>query len=256
MDKFFRSLLFGLALAALAYAGFLFANMAYNYIQAALSYDNVRTLAGSGKNDTLRQIVGLGKSTDDGAQTPESIAAAQVRIIDFATLQKNNPEIVAWLYVPNSRIDYPVAQAKDNAYYLTHDFYRRQSSSGCLFLDKDVAPDFSDHDSPVYGHHMRNKSMFGSLDYFRQTAFQRTHQIAFVYLPNKTIKYQFVEGRLLTEKTLPPNVFDFDTLTMVTCEYDHPGDHYMVREKFLDARKPGERNPNDPVASTTADAKK
>lgn len=250
MDKFIRSVLLGIAIVAVAYAGYLFADIAYNYIQAATSNNAVRELAGIKDADSLTATIGLANS--QGGQTPESIAAAQKRVINFDALQKINPQIIAWLYIPNTRIDYPVAQAKDNVFYLHHDFYGRPSFSGCLFLDKDYKPDFTSHDSPVYGHHMRNKSMFGSLDYFRQTSFKNAHQIAFVYLPGKTLKYQFVEGQLLTGTKLPPNTYDFDTLTMVTCEYDQPGDHYMVREKLLSTRPTGQADPNDPSTTTSA----
>jgi SrtB family sortase len=255
MGKFIYSLVLGISIAAIAYVGFFFANTAYNYIQAASGYDSVRSLAGEDSNkDALAQVVGLGEAGDQGGQTSDSIAAAQVRVIDFARLQKENPDVVAWLYIPNSRIDYPVTQTKDNSYYLYYDFYKRKSFAGCLFLDKDANADFTSHDSPVYGHHMRNKSMFGSLNYFRQAAFRSNHQIAFVYLPDRTIKYQFVEGKLLRGKTLPENTYTFDTLTMVTCEYDHVDDHYMVREKILDSREPGQPNPNDPSVKSTANA--
>jgi len=255
MDKFFRSVAFGVAIAIIAFAGYYFADIAYNYIQAAMSNNGVRQLVGLTDNDSLWQTIGLGTANDEGGQTAASIAAAQKRTIDFAALKKINPQIIAWLYIPNTRIDYPIAQAKDNVFYLHHDFYGRPSFSGCVFLDKDAKPDFTSHDSPVYGHHMRNKSMFGSLNYFRQASFRDSHQIAFVYLPDKTIKYQFVQGQLLTGTTLPANNFDFDTLTMVTCEYDQPGDHYMVREKVLTIRAPGESDPNDPRTTAAANTK-
>jgi len=248
-DRFITSIILGVAIVAIAYTGFLTALQAYNYIQAAMSNNTLQKIAGVSNDDPIRSVIGLGTADDKGGQTPGSIAAAQKRVIDFTALKKINPEIVAWIYVPNSRIDYPVAQAKDNEFYLHHDFYGRSSFSGCIFLDKDAEPDFSSMDSPVYGHHMRNKSMFGSLNYFRQAAFRDSHQIAFIYLPDQTIKYQYVQGQLLTGGELPPNTFDFKTLTMVTCEYDQPGDHYMVREKFLTTRAPGEADPADPPAT-------
>lgn len=255
MEKFIRSVAVGAAIAAVAYAGFLFANLAYNYIQAATSNNAVRELAGIKDADSLRNSIGLANANDEGGQTPQSIAAAQKRVINFTKLKKINPQIIAWVYIPNTRIDYPIAQAKDNDFYLHHDFYGNSSFSGCVFLDKDAKPDFTDHDSPIYGHHMRNKSMFGSLDYFRQDSFRQSHQIAFIYLPGQTNKYQFVVGQLLTGTSLPDNTYDFNTLTMITCEYDHPGDHYMVREQLLGTRPTGQADPNDPpVATTTAAA--
>ncbi|MCL2332258.1 MAG: class B sortase [Actinomycetia bacterium] len=251
-DKFLTSILLGAAIAGIAYAGFLVALQAYNYVQYATSNNNVRLLAGDSNSDSLRAAVGLGNAQDQGGQTPESIAAAQRRIIDFAALKKINPEIIGWIYIPNSRIDYPIAQAKDNDYYLHHDFYGRRSFSGCIFLDKAAKPDFTSQDSPVYGHHMRNKSMFGSLVYFRQDSFAKSHQIAFIYLPDKTIKYQFVMGQELSTTELPASKYDFNTMTMITCDYDQVGNHYMVREKFLNSRAPGEADPNDPPAAATA----
>ncbi len=249
MEKFLRSVLLGIAIAAIAYSGFLVALQAYNYIQYAMSNNVVRTLAGHTENDSLLQTIGLGNVNNTDGQTPESIAAAQKRIIDFAALQKINPQIIAWVSIPNSRIDYPIAQAKDNVFYLHHDFYGRSSFSGCVFLDKDAKPDFTSNDSPIYGHHMRNGSMFGTLEYFREAAFRDSHQIAFVYLPDRTIKYQFVEGQLLGGTELPPNTHDFDVLSLVTCAYDPGTNHYMVREKVLTSRAPGEADPNDPPAA-------
>jgi len=255
MNKFFSSVLMGIALVLIAIAGYYFADNAYNYIQAATSNNELRQLSGQKDPDSITQAIGLGTSTDEGGQTAQSIAAAQKRVVDFTALKKINPQIIAWIYIPNSRIDYPIAQAKDNVFYLHHDFYGRSSFSGCIFLDKDAKPDFSSHDSPVYGHHMRNKSMFGSLDYFRQASFRDSHQITFIYLPGKTIKYQFVQGQVLSGKTLPPNNFDFNALTLVTCEYDQPGDHYMVREKPLTTLPPGEADPNDPAVTASANTK-
>ncbi|MCL2324284.1 MAG: class B sortase [Actinomycetia bacterium] len=244
MDKFIRSALLGIAIALIAYSGFLAGLQAYNYVQAALSNNKVRMLAGNGGKDSLLQAIGI-RSAGDG-QTPASIAAAQKRIIDFETLQKNNPEIVAWLFIPNTRIDYPIAHTDNNEFYLHHDFFGRYSFSGCLFLDKEDKPDFTNPDSAVYGHSMANGSMFGTLEYFRRPAFRDSHQIAFVYLPDKTLKYQFVAGELI-----PPNgkrlknTFDFTTLSLYTCAYDQVGDHYMARFKLLSSTPPGK-----PAATT------
>ncbi len=249
--KFLEYLLFGIALAAIAYAAYTLGNIAYDYTQASNGYDSVRALAGEDGGFTFNTIIPAStKERDSDVQTPASIAAAQKRLINFDKLRANNPDIIGWIFIPNSRIDYPIAQTTNNSYYLHHDFYKRTSFTGCIYLDSEVNSDFTSHDSPIYGHHMRNKSMFGSLDYFRQTSFRKTHPVAFVYTPTKTLRYNFVTGQLLTGSKLPVNNYDFDTLTMVTCEYDHVGDHYMVREKLVDSREPGQPDPNDPYAQT------
>ncbi len=94
--------------------------------------------------------------------------------IDFKGLREVNPEVVAWLYVGAVNISYPVVQKpedKDNTYYLHHTFeqYRPEdpeNSSGCIFMDSAVDPQLTSWNTFIYGHNMKNGSMFGSLRKF------------------------------------------------------------------------------------------
>ena len=75
-----------------------------------------------------------------------------------------------WIKVYNTNIDYPVVQGKDNAYYLNHDFNKNYLSSGSIFMD--YRNDFeNDKSIVIYGHHMKNKTMFGELTKFKQELF-------------------------------------------------------------------------------------
>ncbi|MFR2213338.1 MAG: sortase domain-bontaining protein [Ruminococcus sp.] len=71
-----------------------------------------------------------------------------------------NPEIIAWIRIPDTRIDYPVVQGTDNEYYLKHTFKKTEHVAGSIFLDKDNSPDFSNRKSILYGHNMKDGSMF------------------------------------------------------------------------------------------------
>lgn len=75
-----------------------------------------------------------------------------------------NPEVLAYLHVPDQGISYPVAQSTDNQYYLKHNVYGRYDFHGTLFLDYRNASDFSSPASVIYGHNMKNNTMFGWLD--------------------------------------------------------------------------------------------
>ena len=75
---------------------------------------------------------------------------------------KDNPDTVAWLKIEGTNINYPVVQHKDNEYYLNHDFNKQKNSSGWIFMD--YKNKFDDQNIVIYGHHRRNKSMFGSID--------------------------------------------------------------------------------------------
>jgi len=74
-----------------------------------------------------------------------------------------NSDTVAWLYVPNTRVNYPVVQANDNDFYLNHDFYKRSTNAGWVFADyRGEFPNLG-YNTIIYGHNLINKTMFGSL---------------------------------------------------------------------------------------------
>ena len=83
--------------------------------------------------------------------------------IDFEELKKKNPDTVAWLKVENTNIKFPVVQAKDNSYYLTHNFNKEYNTAGWIFADYKNKLDTTDKNIVIYGHNMRDNSMFGSL---------------------------------------------------------------------------------------------
>ena len=82
---------------------------------------------------------------------------------DWPALEMQNPDITAWLLIPSLSLSYPVVQGEDNAYYLHRSFYGEENYAGCIFLDARNSPDFQDPFTLVYGHNMRDGSMFGSL---------------------------------------------------------------------------------------------
>lgn len=84
-------------------------------------------------------------------------------------------DMVAWITIDGTNIDYPVMQGDDNVKYLNTDPFGNYSLSGSIFLDSRNAPDFSDDYSLVYGHHMEYGKMFGALDDFLDTSYLNNH---------------------------------------------------------------------------------
>ena len=82
--------------------------------------------------------------------------------IDFAELIRNNPDFRGWLYFPALDISYPVVQGEDNDYYLKHSFEGESVNAGCIFMDCGASADWSDRNTFVFGHNMRDESMFGA----------------------------------------------------------------------------------------------
>lgn len=83
--------------------------------------------------------------------------------INFEELKKRNDETRAWIKIENTNIELPIVQAKDNSYYLTHNFNKEYNVAGWLFADYKNKFDGTDKNIVIYGHNMRDNSMFGTL---------------------------------------------------------------------------------------------
>lgn len=82
---------------------------------------------------------------------------------DLRKLKEMNSDTVAWVYVPNTGINYPVLQTNDNDYYLNRSFYKQKNEAGWIFLDYRNSPEATDKNTIVYGHNRLDGSMFGTL---------------------------------------------------------------------------------------------
>ena len=107
-------------------------------------------------------------------------------------LQQRNEDVVGWLTIPDTKIDYPFAQANNNDHYLSRNIYGKYAAAGTLFLDYRNEPDFSDFNNIIYGHFMRNGSVFGTLHKLTQKAFFEEHPIATLYLDYHTYELEII----------------------------------------------------------------
>lgn len=108
----------------------------------------------------------------------------------FEELKSINPDVVGWVTVYGTNIDYPVVQGADNWAYLNTDAMRKYSLTGSIYLDHQNSPDLSDFNSILYGHNMTPAVMFGNIKDFRETAYFETHRYGEVYFGDR---YQGVE---------------------------------------------------------------
>lgn len=86
--------------------------------------------------------------------------------LSFQELKEINDEVIAWLTVYGTKIDYPVTQADNDQKYVNTSVLGKYSLAGSIFLSSENAADFSDFNSIIYGHHMDKEAMFGGLDKF------------------------------------------------------------------------------------------
>lgn len=101
----------------------------------------------------------------DTPEEPQQPGAEELLAqIDLAALRQTNPEVTGWIMIPGTSISYPVLRAADNDYYLTHTWKGERSSVGAIFLDYRTGE--ADFNTLVYGHRMRNGTMFAELKYY------------------------------------------------------------------------------------------
>lgn len=110
----------------------------------------------------------------------------------FSTLQEINKDTIGWLTVNNTRIDYPVVQAKDNDYYLRRDYYQNKNRHGWIFMDYRNNPDELNENTIIYGHNLANQTMFGTLRYVLNSYWYKksANQIITFNTPNENMKFQ------------------------------------------------------------------
>lgn len=116
------------------------------------------------------------------------------RQIDFDKLKKTNSDIVGWVYAKGTTIDYPVVYGKDNEEYLHKDFNKKKSSSGTIFLDHNCNKEFASENNVIYGHHMKNGTMFADLLKFRESSFLKKHDTIILYTPKRTIYLKVISA--------------------------------------------------------------
>ncbi len=122
-------------------------------------------------------------------QTEAETEPPYVSPIDFEELARINPDIVAWIQIPGTNIDYPVVQGDDNDAYLHRDFEGEESAAGTIFLDFESQSDMRGYNNIMYGHHMRNGSMFRDIVYYKDEDYFKEHQYFEIYTPQETILY-------------------------------------------------------------------
>ena len=111
--------------------------------------------------------------------------------IDFANLKKTNPDFRGWLYFPALDISYPVVQGEDNNYYLKHSFEGESVNAGCIFMDCEASADWSDRNTFVFGHNMRDESMFGSFkNLLKGTVSCKEDPYFYIYTEDKVYIYE------------------------------------------------------------------
>ena len=129
------------------------------------------------------QVYSLASSSEYEAYRPVSSSQKDelASFSGFEKLQKLNSEVIGWINVYGTNIDYPLVQAKDNEKYLTRDSKGEFASTGAIFLDARNNPNFEDFNTIIYGHHVENGVMFGDVAKFSDKEFFEQHRYGSIF---------------------------------------------------------------------------
>lgn len=157
----------------------------------------------------------LSVETDNEEETNDHDVFGNM-IIDFDKLREKNPDIVAWIEVEGTGISYPVLQSSGDEpedYYLTHDVDRHDSKHGAIYMQKRNSPQFKDFMTVLYGHNMRDGTMFRQLHNFKDPSFLKERDRIVIYLPNdKKKQYKIVSAEITSDENILDAYDDFKDL--------------------------------------------
>ena len=135
-----------------------------------------------------------GSIPETTAETTAETQPPRFPIVDFAGLREKNPDVVAWIQIPALEgVDYPVVIGENNAYYVNHNWQKEESEEGAIFLDFRNQPDFSQPHNILYGHCMKDGTMFQPLGQWEKESFLRgSDRTVLVYLPDEVRVYEII----------------------------------------------------------------
>lgn len=110
--------------------------------------------------------------------------------VDFSSLKKTNPEVVGWLWIPDTEISYPLLRAENNSKYLNLSYDLQSTNSGGIFMDFRNSPDFTDSNTVIYGHNMKSGGMFGTLKTFAGVDYLQEHDELYIFTETELYKYR------------------------------------------------------------------
>lgn len=122
--------------------------------------------------------------------------------VDMAELKEKNPDTAGWIILPDTKLSYPVVKSKDNTEYLNRTFEGKRASSGAIFMDMSCEADFSSRNTIIYGHNMKNGSMFRALNNMTDKDYFDGHRIFYIDSGNGFEAYEVISCYATVETDL------------------------------------------------------
>lgn len=161
--------------------------------------------------DTLEETVAEDaqqKNEGEGADEENSTKVYEGCPVDFEGMWEVNEDVYAWITVPGTVIDYPILQHEtDNTYYLNYNIDGSYGYPGCIYTENLNSKDFTDNNTVIYGHNMKNGTMFANLHKFEDAAFFEENKDVVIYTPEKELNYTIFAAYIYDDRHL---LYSFD----------------------------------------------
>lgn len=254
-----------LLLGVFGYSAWQFFDLREEYTKGEDSYSDLQkyvSVRETEENRTLDQPQNQPtRGEDDFQSASEEKAFVPPISVDFEALREINSDVVGWIYIEGTEINYPIVQGENNDYYLYRLFDRTVNETGCIFMDAKCDSDFSGENNIIYGHYRKDGSMFYDVQNYRDQSYydehaegvlltpEGAHRIAFFsgYIAKTSDNAwdtafteegyaQWIEGisaRSLFEPSRYPAVTD-RILTLTTCTYEFTGARFVLHGIVLE----------------------
>ena len=152
-------------------------------------YDKLQTYV---SGDPAEEVVQTASEDGENADDTEAEDASEERVqrVAISELQAQNSDTVGWIQIPGTQISYPLMHTTDDSYYLNHTFSKKVNSAGSIFVETLNSGDFTDLHTIIYGHNMKNGSMFAGLKEYRSASYLVAHPNIYIDLADGTHAYQ------------------------------------------------------------------
>ena len=169
-----------LCLGMVIFCGSQLAGIFLEYKEGTDEYDEL-------KKYVEKELPDVPYNEDTSAEEGEEVREQRIA---FEELKAQNEDVIGWIEIPDTEISYPLMQGDDDQYYLKHTFSGNKNSAGSIFVEYQNKPDLTDRHTIIYGHNMKNGSMFGGLKEYRNASYLVDHPMVYIDLEDGTHAYQ------------------------------------------------------------------
>lgn len=252
MKKILKGICILVCLLAVVFAGWKLYGIYSEYARGTETYEDLAEQYISGTEAVRKKTAAPeDNGTDRNAETETDASIS----VDFDALKKDCKDVAAWIYCPDTKINYPVVQGEDNEYYLHRLVNGEYNIGGTLFMDFRNSSDFSDWNTIIYGHNMKNGSMFAVLPDYMEQEFYEEHPVWYLLTEECDYRIELVGGyvtpadsdsysfpqtaeekAVLAGKAARSSSFRSDVdvrendrlITLSTCVYDYENARYVL----------------------------